>query len=191
MGQNCTVTASACDHLGVGQSMALASIALVLAANGQRVLALDWDLAKPSLAQWLAPFLPADALENCDGVIDIVWDDASAVRHAPPPDIAGLQLRFAIASPIECAFPEGLRVRNGGVMHLFAVGREPRRSQRVFYFSWGEFFDRLDGEGLLAMLWREMKRRYDHILIDCPQISNASKFFKRRSSCSMLHAEPR
>jgi hypothetical protein len=176
MGQDCTVIAFTCDRAGVGQSMAVASVALLLAANGQRVLTIDWDLAKPSLAKYFISFLPTDALETNDGVIDVVWTYASAVRSARPTDIPDLQLRFAVASPIECAIPDELRLSSGGELHLLAAGREPRRSQRVIYFSWGEFFDSLDGEGLLAMLWREMKRRYDHILIDCPQISNASRF---------------
>jgi len=37
MGQDCTVTTFVSDRAGVGQSMALSSTALVLAANGRRV----------------------------------------------------------------------------------------------------------------------------------------------------------
>jgi len=156
--------------------MALSSAALMLAANGRRVLAIDWDLAKPSLAMYLTPFLPVDALENDEGVIDVVWGYASAVRKAPPTDVPELQLRFADVSPSECAIPDELRVRSDGALHLLSAGREPRRSLRVRYFSWVEFFDRLDGEGLLTTLLKGLKRRYDHILIDCPQFSHASKF---------------
>lgn len=176
MGQDCTVITFTCDRSGVGQSMALSSTALMLAANGRRVLAIDWDLAKPSLAKYFAPFLSTDALENNDGLIDVVWGYASAVRRAPLSDLPKLQLGFAAVSPIECSIPDELRVSRGGAMHLLSAGREPKRSLRVRYFSWAEFFDRLDGDDLLAALWRELRRRYDHVLIDCPQLSNASKF---------------
>ncbi len=176
MGQNSTVIAFTCDRSGVGQSMALASVALVLAANGRRVLAIDWDLAKPSLAKYFAPFLPTDALESKDGVIDLVWEYASGARRSSPTDLLDLQRHFAAVSPIECAIPEELGISTGGAMDLLGAGREPRRSVRVGYFGWGEFFDVLDGEGVLAMLWRTIRQRYDNILIDCPQLSNVSKF---------------
>jgi hypothetical protein len=157
--------------------MALASIALILSANGKRVLVVDWDLEKPSLAKYLIPFLPPQALENSDGVIDIVWTYASAIRHAPPNDIQELQLAYAHASsPIECAIPDELNLRKGGQMHILSAGREPGRDLRVRYFSWEEFFDSLDGDALLVKLWKVLKKQYDHILIDCPRISNASKF---------------
>lgn len=165
-----------CDRSGVGQSMALASIALMLAANGRRVLAIDWDFAKPSLAKYLIPFVPADGLESNDGVIDTLWSYATEVRRVPPKHFADLHRRFAAVSPIECAIPDELRMRYGGALHLLPAGREPRRRLRVRYFCWGEFFDRLDGESLLTTLWKELERRYDHILIDCPQISNATRF---------------
>lgn len=175
MGQDCTVITFTSDRSGVGQSMALSSTALLLAANGRRVLAIDWDLAKPSLAKYFTPFLSTDALESNDGVIDVVWGYASAVRRRPAIEVSELQLRFAATSPIEAAIPEKLRVGKGGVMHLLSAGREPRRGLRVRYFSWGEFFDRLDGDGLFVELWKDLKRRYDHILIDCPQLSHASR----------------
>lgn len=43
---------------GCGCSCALANVALVLAAQGNRVLAVDLNLAAPSLYRYLAPFLP-------------------------------------------------------------------------------------------------------------------------------------
>lgn len=72
--------------------------------------------------------------------------------------------------------PDELRVRTRGVLHLVSAGREPRRGLRVRYFSWGEFFGRLDGEGLLTTFLNELKGHYDHILVDCPQLSHASRF---------------
>src|ERR1041385_6770285 len=39
---------------GVGRSMALANIALLLARRGKRVLAVDWDLEAPGLNYYFA-----------------------------------------------------------------------------------------------------------------------------------------
>jgi hypothetical protein len=171
MSQNGTIIAFTCDRSGAGQTMALSSIALVLAANGRRVLAIDWDTRKPSLPRYLAPFLPSDAITNKSGLIDLLWGYASAARRAPPSDIQGLQFRFADVDPSVCAIPGELRMRNGGELHILSAGQEPKRGVRARYFSWRELFDRLHGEGLMTMLFDLLKGRYEHILLDCPPLS--------------------
>jgi len=57
---------------GVGRTMMLADIAWILASNGRRVLAIDWNLDAPGLAEYLYPFLPNDH-QNRRGVIDLLW----------------------------------------------------------------------------------------------------------------------
>jgi len=42
---------------GTGRSMALANVAWILASNGKRVLAIDWDLEAPGLHRYFTPFL--------------------------------------------------------------------------------------------------------------------------------------
>lgn len=42
---------------GTGRTMALANTAWILAANGNRVLAVDWDLEAPGLHRFFHPFL--------------------------------------------------------------------------------------------------------------------------------------
>ena len=39
--------------------MALANVAWILASNGKRVLAVDWDLESPGLHKFFHPFLDA------------------------------------------------------------------------------------------------------------------------------------
>lgn len=57
---------------GTGRTMALANVAWILAANGKRVLAVDWDLESPGLSRFFAPFIDRDALESTGGVIDLI-----------------------------------------------------------------------------------------------------------------------
>jgi hypothetical protein len=59
---------------GTGRSMALANVAWVLASNGRRVLAVDWDLEAPGLHRYFYPFLVDRELTSSDGVIDLLID---------------------------------------------------------------------------------------------------------------------
>src|ERR1700756_2340743 len=102
MSQDRTVIAFTSDRSGIGQTMALSSIALVLAASGRRVLVVDWDFRKPSLPAYLAPFLASDSLEKDNGMIDTIWNYAATTRRAPPAELRELQLRFVDIQPSQC-----------------------------------------------------------------------------------------
>ena len=58
---------------GTGRSMALANFAWILAANGKRVLMIDWDLEAPGLHRYFRPFLTDPELTETDGLIDAIW----------------------------------------------------------------------------------------------------------------------
>ena len=173
---DCRTISFTCDRVGLGQSTLVASIGLILSANGRRVLVIDWDLEKPSLARFLIPFFPPKTIEKCDGLIDIVWNYVSTIRHDGLQSAQQVQLLYANPTPIECTIPRELCLRDGGALHFLSAGREPGRSLRVKYFNWGEFLDRFDGQVLLDTLLKESKKKYDHIIFDCPRISNSSKF---------------
>src|SRR5258708_19414975 len=57
---------------GTGRTMALANVAWILAANGHKVLAVDWDLEGPGLHRFVHPFLDTSALESNPGVIELI-----------------------------------------------------------------------------------------------------------------------
>ena len=57
---------------GTGRTMALANVAWILASNGKRVLAMDWDLEAPGLHRYFAPFLGDPELRSTPGVIDLI-----------------------------------------------------------------------------------------------------------------------
>src|SRR6266487_2288897 len=61
---------------GTGRSMVLANVAWILASNGKRVLAVDWDLEAPGLHRYFYPFLVDKDLASSNGVIDFVIDFA-------------------------------------------------------------------------------------------------------------------
>ena len=63
---------------GTGRTMALANVAWILASNGKRVLAVDWDLESPGLHKFFHPFLDESIVSATPGVIEIINDYASA-----------------------------------------------------------------------------------------------------------------
>jgi Mrp family chromosome partitioning ATPase len=62
---------------GTGRSMMLANIAWLLAANGERVLVMDWDLEAPGLHRYFKPFLIDPDMTETEGLIDSFWALAS------------------------------------------------------------------------------------------------------------------
>lgn len=72
---------------GTGRTMALANTAWILAANGFRVLTVDWDLEAPGLAKFFRPFLDQAALAGTTGMMDLITEYREEalreVDHAP------------------------------------------------------------------------------------------------------------
>lgn len=69
---------------GTGRTMALANTAWILAANGKRVLAVDWDLEAPGLHRFFHPFLDPSTLGATTGVIDLITEYAWAATSPEP-----------------------------------------------------------------------------------------------------------
>ena len=65
---------------GTGRTMALANAAWILAANGYRVLAIDWDFEAPGLHRYFCPFLSDSELSETPGLIDCFVHFAEAAR---------------------------------------------------------------------------------------------------------------
>src|ERR1700685_1743194 len=69
---------------GTGRTMALANVAWILASNGKRVLAIDWDLESPGLHKFFHPFLDEPVVRDTSGVIEIINDYATAALKPGP-----------------------------------------------------------------------------------------------------------
>lgn len=151
---------------GTGRSMALANIAWILASNGRRVLAVDWDLEAPGLHRYLHPFLGDPELTASPGLIDYFVDVTAAAREAvgqaaaEPWWHAWTHLRRYSYS-IDWEFP------GAGTIDLVPAGRQgPAYAERVSSFDWTAFYDQLGGGVLLEALKHELRASYDYVLID-------------------------
>jgi hypothetical protein len=150
---------------GTGRSMGLANTAWILASQGLRVLAVDWDLEAPGLHRFFHPFLPDRDLRSSPGLIDLVWEFATAAADPVAPQEPGWHERLAVIEPyamsVEHRFP------GKGTIDLVPAGRQDHLySSLVTSFDWNNFYEGLGGGGFLEALKRNVRERYDYVLID-------------------------
>ncbi|MFG1669409.1 FxSxx-COOH system tetratricopeptide repeat protein [Streptomyces sp. Y7] len=156
---------------GTGRTMALANAAWILAANGKRVLAVDWDLEAPGLHRFFHPFLDPATVGATTGVIDMLKEyawaatsdgDLGDLDERPPDwhlDYARIQ-RHAVSLDWQ-HFPEP------GTLDLVSAGRQDREySGLVSTFDWDHFYDDLGGGLFFDALRDDMRQNYDYVLID-------------------------
>ncbi|PWU48500.1 hypothetical protein DLJ47_28255 [Micromonospora sp. S4605] len=150
---------------GTGRSMALANIAWILASNGKRVLAVDWDLEAPGLHRYFHPFLPDKESSSTPGLMDMLWNYASAVVDSGQSRHDGW--REAYADVLEHVVSLRQPFPGDGVVDLLTAGQQDRSyASRVSSFDWGNFYDRLHGGSFIEEMKRSMRRHYDYVLID-------------------------
>ncbi|GAB3277305.1 FxSxx-COOH system tetratricopeptide repeat protein [Kineosporia babensis] len=156
---------------GTGRSMALANTAWILASNGYRVLAVDWDLESPGLHRYLHPFLIDKALQSSRGTIDLIWDFASAAMSHEEAGESGREVgedwvanravieRYAVS--LDWEFPDR------GTFDFVPTGRQDTAySRRVSGIDWERLYQRQGGGDFFARLRENMKSTYDFVLID-------------------------
>ncbi|MFF5145109.1 FxSxx-COOH system tetratricopeptide repeat protein [Streptomyces sp. NPDC013157] len=154
---------------GIGRTMALANTAWILAANGKRVLAVDWDLEAPGLHRFFHPFLDPDVLTATGGVIDILqdyaWAATDGISRTGPwhLEFADVEQHAVSLSPER----QGLAFGPGGSLDFLSAGRRFRAcTGTASSLEWDNFYDRLDGGMFLEAMRDNMKGRYDYVLID-------------------------
>ncbi|MFF0449181.1 FxSxx-COOH system tetratricopeptide repeat protein [Streptomyces sp. NPDC004609] len=155
---------------GTGRTMALANTAWILAANGKRVLAVDWDLEAPGLHRFFHPFLDPSTLGATTGIIDLITEYAWAAitpdtvrRDDWHTDYARIQPHAVSLTPESL----GWEFPDGGTLDFVSAGRQNREySATVSTFDWDNFYDRLGGGLFFDALRDDMKANYDYVLID-------------------------
>lgn len=153
---------------GVGRSMALANVAWILAANGRRVLVVDFDLEAPGLERYFHPFLSPAAVGDSPGVIDMIRQyQVAAMRQTREQgqQSADWQRDFArvehYSMSLDWTFP------GRGCLHLMAAGRQNSDySASISALDWDNFYARLGGGRFFEALREDMRANYDYVLID-------------------------
>ena len=144
---------------GTGRTMALANIAWILASNGLRVLAADWDLESPGLHKYFGPFLDHSVPDATPGMIDLITKYSDAAKKGNH-RINGWQSEYASvltrAVSLDCQFP------GSATLDFLPAGLRRKYSPA----DWDEFYWTYGGVDVIAELCADMRRNYDYVLID-------------------------
>jgi hypothetical protein len=160
---------------GTGRSMALANTAWILASNGARVLAVDWDLEAPGLHRYFRPFLGDKQLTRIEsqGVIDLMADFVARLATPAPPDKprdASWYREHADLSKWSkrLLWPSGADAitGRGGTIDFVPAGRQDAQyAKKVNSFDWSSFYERCNGGAFIDEMRRSMAQ-HDWVLID-------------------------
>ncbi len=145
--------------------MSLANIAWILASQGQRELANDWDLEAPGLHRYFHPFIDDKELAHSVGLIDFLANFVEGARHQPTTTSKDWYEPYTQIG--RHAFSLNWDFPGHGTLDLLPAGRQGSAySTRVTSFNWADFYDRLGGGVFLEAFKRNLRAEYDYILID-------------------------
>ncbi|MBA4804791.1 MAG: hypothetical protein H2038_09100 [Brevundimonas sp.] len=149
---------------GNGRSMAMANVAWALATNGEKVLAIDWDLEAPGLHRYFHPFLRDPEQSQARGLVDHLWNYVHYRTHEKTRRDQLAELADASVIVQELELP--LR-KSKGLLHFIGAGRQDDEySAKVGGLDWATFYGRFGGEAFLNQMMGWARSRYTHILID-------------------------
>ena len=136
---------------GSGRTLALANIAVLLAAKGHRVLAVDFDLEAPGLSDYYRPEAHVVDLDAQAGLVDMFSEVMSDPRT--PPDWR------SYVTPIS--------VYGSGTLSLITSGRkDDAYPERVLNMDWERFFGLHNGGQFLEAMRDQWREDFDFVLID-------------------------
>lgn len=135
---------------GVGRSMTLANVAVLLARRGLRVLAVDWDLEAPGLERYFEYF----EMRPAPGGLLPLLLEASVDPEAVEP---GAYLSHVWEVDVKAQQP----------LYLLPSGRKEHVSyaQKLEKLDWHDFFERGGGE-YLEKVRNKWRNDFDIVLID-------------------------
>ena len=148
---------------GVGRSMSLANIAVLLAAQGKRVLVVDFDLEAPGLEHFFYEHDPglAGRLAKRPGLIDLLraktrdWADA----------VETVQVKLD-----QLSFSKDTPQAGVGKLDLLASGRASRNAdtytREVQELNWDRLYEDNDVGTLFGYIRADWLAQYDFVLVD-------------------------
>jgi len=147
---------------GVGRTMALVNIAVLLARQGNRVLTIDWDLEAPGLERYFEPYL--DKTDN-KGLIDFLIK-ANVLPSMEEDDEDETLLKKFYSGLDEYIIPVSKLPNISGSIQFLRAGNtnEVDYTDKILSFDWPGFFRKIPG--FFTHFAYYLKEHYDYVLID-------------------------
>jgi hypothetical protein len=149
--------------------MALANVAWMLASNGKRVLAVDWDLEAPGLPRYFRPFVSKNIVASTPGLVELFnnYIDACTRRAGALPSILSQPERDVQVDVANHLVPLQWHFEGGGSLDLLSAGRPgPHYSEQVRRIDWEAFYAKFSGAEFIDALRRRLCLAYDYVLVD-------------------------
>jgi cellulose biosynthesis protein BcsQ len=139
---------------GVGRSMAMANIGVLLARWGYKTLLIDWDLEAPGMENYFKDHLDVAQVQQKNGLIDLL------TLKKEKEEIVVSDLNWA-------SYITEINADNNSILHLITAGkRDEGYFSRVRQFDYNSFYAESDGGQFLEDLREYWLENYDFILID-------------------------
>jgi MinD-like ATPase involved in chromosome partitioning or flagellar assembly len=147
---------------GVGRSMALANIAVILAKWGKKVLMVDWDLEAPGLEYFFYHRTKDKAriweVQKKKGVIDILMNRLeSANFQSGSINWDDYEVDLSVIVPIH---------KNGSLKLITSGQKSADYVDRVRRFNYSEFYDTSDGGVFIEEIRIAWLDKFDYVFID-------------------------
>jgi len=147
---------------GVGRSMALANIAVILAKWGKKVLMVDWDLEAPGLEYFFFHRTKDKdrirQVQEKKGVIDILMNRLES---------ASFQSEAISWNDYEVDLAEIVPIHKEGSLKLITSGRKGADYvEKVRKFNYSEFYDTSDGGVFIEEIRIAWLDKFDYVFID-------------------------
>jgi cellulose biosynthesis protein BcsQ len=141
---------------GVGRSMALANIAVLLAQKGKKVLIVDWDLEAPGLEYYFREYINIEKVVKIPGVINLIHSYEHVDEGGPAISWRDCVIDFTIAY---------------SKLSLIASGRKKGDNEESYFslvrnLDVDHFYEEKQGGIYIEKLRNEWKAEYDFVLID-------------------------
>ena len=139
---------------GVGRSMALANVAVILAQWGYKTLMIDWDLEAPGLENYYRDYLNVEEVMKQNGLINLLN------LKLNEPSIAVDRINWN-----DYIIP--VNVKNNGNLHLLTAGkRDENYIKNIRQFDFTSFYTENEGGQFLEDIRDYWLDNYNFILID-------------------------
>ncbi len=139
---------------GVGRSMAMANIAVLMANWGYKILLIDWDLEAPGIENYFKEHLNVKEVQQKQGLIDLL----SLKEQSKEIKVDELDWKL---------YTTTIRPDNNTQLDLITAGkRDEGYFNKVRQFDYTSFYAESDGGQYMEDLREYWLEHYDFILID-------------------------